>query len=194
MCRRSSPATMNGSMRIPATVIASIGSSRARGSEQAGTSVTLWSESMGDSRPIDIGDTPACPDFLFHSGPTRYRWTNESKLGPFVIDKSQRDIPEEDVVHAVRGLDADPLTFERVVDRHHGTTPSNTSARRHLPDRKFVGVPNLLQPTREGLRRCDVEGRGGHVAEGLVRPFLVVLGLKSVESRLLRTQRRRWRT
>jgi hypothetical protein len=67
--------------------------------------------------------------FSLDSGPTRGRRANEAELGPLVIDESEANVGEVDMVQTVAGLHGDPFTLEGMTNGDHGAVPADSSRR-----------------------------------------------------------------
>ena len=114
----------------------------------------VWKE-VADLRTIDvfrdalpsIGRAPQSPEeYLAYS---QHLEAKTFLHGLLVVEESERDIGEVDAPHAVAGLDADELAFERMVYSDHLALPPDATASRDLPHLEVAGVGQRGQPRGE---------------------------------------------
>jgi len=96
---------------------------------------------------------------LLHTGPTRHWWPYEPEFRLRVVDESEGDISEVELVNAIPAIDPDPFSLQGVIDGDQDSVPSNAAARGHLACLKRSWVTRFLKPARKRERRRCVQSR-----------------------------------
>src|SRR5439155_1344790 len=144
----------------------------------------------------EVGPTEFIDRFRRFYGPTMNAFEAAEESGKVeellgqLVEFAEQDVVEVDRPHAVSGfLKPDVVLFQGLREEELLRLEAEGARVRDEAHQVMAGVLGVRQATRVGARRRSPDGRRRLLAEGFVRPLVVVLRAEAVKAALLAATR-----